>query len=295
MSHGRRRGEVRCVVCCVSDSIRIKIWLICLGLDGGLQSIDGRLEFLLGDDQRGDEPNNVGSGWNQQQALVHGGRDEFPGGDVLGNAFDSLEQSPAADVSQNGGVLGGHRLESLGQLLAPFLDVREDVVVADVLGNGQSGCAGEGVSSVRAGVVAGSEGSGGVAAGHHGADRNTAAEGLGGSEDVGDDSEVFVSPQGPGASHTGLNLVDDQQGTGLVAQCTRLGKKLGVSGNDTTLSLERLEHDCGEPLSVRCRLGDGLLEGGNVVVGAGLESLDHLSVVSESLVVLGLLRGGEGR
>jgi hypothetical protein len=104
-----------------------------------------------------------------------------------------------------------------------------------------------------------------------------------------------VPPQGSGASHACLDLVDHKQGTGLVAEFSCLLEKVRIAGDDSALALEGLEQDRRQALSVRGRALHGLLEAGNVVVGAGLESLDHFSVVAESLVVLGLLRGGEGR
>ena len=140
-----------------------------LGLDGGLQAIERRGQLLLGNDQRGDEPDDVRPGGDQQEPLVHGGSHQLPGRDVLGDALDAPEQTPPADGSQDRGVLRRHGLQSLAELLAPLLDVRQDVVVADVLRDGKAGGAGKGVAAVGAGVVTGPEGGRGVAPGHHGA------------------------------------------------------------------------------------------------------------------------------
>ena len=126
-------------------------------------------------------------------------------------------------------------------------------------------------------------------------DRDSPAQSLGGGENVRFDTQILVSPEGSGSSHASLDLIDDEKGTGLVAELSCLLEKGRVAGNDPALSLEGFQHDGRQSLSVGGRALHGLLEAGDVVVGTGLESLDHFPVVAESLMVLGLLRGRQRR
>ena len=119
--------------------VRSSHFLVRLGLHGGLQAIERRGQLLLADDERWDESNDVRPGGNEQEPLIHGGSYQLPGGDVLGDALDTTEQAPTANGSQDSWILGCHGLESLSELLAAFLNVGQNVVVADVLCNGKTG------------------------------------------------------------------------------------------------------------------------------------------------------------
>mmetsp|Transcript_106377 Transcript_106377/g.297858 ORF Transcript_106377/g.297858 Transcript_106377/m.297858 type:complete len:289 (+) Transcript_106377:556-1422(+) len=104
-----------------------------------------------------------------------------------------------------------------------------------------------------------------------------------------------MSPECTSASHARLDFVDHQQGSMLVAEFSGLGEESLVARNDTTFTLKRFHHDRSQTFSVRSGTFYGSLQGSNIVVLAVIKSRNHLSVVSESFVVLGLRGGGQSR
>ena len=73
------------------------------------------------------------------------------------------------------------------------------------------------------------------------ADRQAAAERLGGRHQVGDDARVLVGPGGAGAPEAGLDLVEDQRRAGRVAALARGAQQLVGQHVHAALALDRLE------------------------------------------------------
>jgi hypothetical protein len=94
-------------------------------------------------------------------------------------------------------------------------------------------------------VVAGLEHLAQALAGDQRADRQAAAERLGGGQRVGDDAGLLVGPQRAGAREADLDLVEDERGAVRVA---RLAAARSASVGDRVharLALDRLEQDGG--------------------------------------------------
>ena len=107
-------------------------------------------------------------------------------------------------------------------------------------GRALHGAAGEG----RA-VVAGREDVGQALAGDQRADRQPAAERLGGRQRVGHDARVLVGPQRAGAPQAALDLVEDERGAVGVAGRARGAQDVLAEHVDAALALHRLEQDRG--------------------------------------------------
>ena len=137
-------------------------------------------------------------------------------------------------------------------------------------------------AAVRAAVIAGLEHGGDVALGPRRPDRKAVAHRLGHRDDIGHDPGVLEPEPLPGAPEAGLDLVDHQQQTALVAQRTHVAQVLIVGRQHAALTLHRLEQDGGDAGIDRC------LERGDVVEDHVPEPVGH----REERLVLGRLAGG---
>src|SRR4051794_9234499 len=154
----------------------------------------------------------------------------------------------------------GRLLEPGGEALAELAHARvERGVLEDVErrvgGRGHHRAAGE-----RRAVVAGLERPGQALAGEDRADRQPAAERLGGRQRVGHDTRLLEGPQRPAAAQAALDLVVEQRRAVRVARLARGAQQAVGQRPDAALALDRLEQDRGGPVvdGVGDRLGGRL-------------------------------------
>ena len=131
------------------------------------------------------------------------------------------------------------------------------------------------------------EESGSLAGGDDRTDGDTSAQSLGQGDDVGNDArrQQVVGHPGTGASHTGLDLVDDEQGAGGLGQ---LAGRLQVSGRKLShpgLTLNGFDDEC---CHVRPQCGAQCRD------VAGGDELDAAGQRLEGLTVGGLVSQGQG-
>src|SRR5688572_31478784 len=74
----------------------------------------------------------------------------------------------------------------------------------------------------------------------HRAKRESSSESLGQGHDVWFDSKVLVAEQLPGAPHSGLNFIEDEQDAALIAELTQASHVGFIRDVDAALSLNRL-------------------------------------------------------
>src|SRR5215211_9421505 len=172
--------------------------------------VNGGLHLVFADHERRQEAKHPGAGNVYHQAAVQG-----PAGDVAGigplDKRDAHHEAAPADL--------GHAVEIVEERHEPAPQLARSPQqrgVVDELhcrqrGGGRDRCAGEGGP-----VVAGFQHVAPLRRGDAGAHRQATAEGLGRRHDVGPDRELLIGPQRPGSTHAGLDLVEDEQGPGLV-------------------------------------------------------------------------------
>ena len=76
---------------------------------------------------------------------------------------------------------------------------------------------------------------------------NPTGQGLGAGQDVGlgSNAELLIGEPVPGSPHAGLNLVQNQQDSALVAEPAQAGKVLRAGNVHAPLALNRLDQHCG--------------------------------------------------
>ena len=119
------------------------------------------------------------------------------------------------------------------------------------------------------------------------ADGETVTQRLGSGEDVrvGFLGQGGVRPEGAGAGHAALDLVVVQEGADVAAALGKGHEEFLGGGHDAAFALDGLDdHRTG-------LFRDERVDGGDVVVGADLETGDH---GRERRLVLGVRRGGQG-
>lgn len=241
------------------------------------------MDLLLGDGQWRHETQSVGTGSDDEQTALAGclddGRrvlrkleteDETAAANLLDQVREALAQGVEAGLEDFG--LGGDGLLQTG-----VGEAGDDVV-------GQA--AGEGVAAKGGAVVADLDLLRNVAVDDGGANGEAVAEGLGGGDDVrvGLLGEVGVGPESAGAGETALDLIVDEDGADLAAALGQGDQELVRRGRDAAFALNGLDNDTAG------LLGDGLVDGGDVVEGAELEAGQH---GRKGLLVLGVVGGGQ--
>jgi len=159
----------------------------------------------------------VATGRHQQQALGHGGLDQIDGADAVVTQQQSANQAPAPLAGQQLRPLLHPLLQALLQLLAPLLHVLQQSAPLQFTGHREGSAARQGIAAKSAGVVPRLE-HGGLVFHSQGADREAAAEALGGGEGIGLDAQLLVAPKGAAAAHAHLHLITDQQQLALIAE-----------------------------------------------------------------------------
>mmetsp|Transcript_15725 Transcript_15725/g.20511 ORF Transcript_15725/g.20511 Transcript_15725/m.20511 type:complete len:276 (+) Transcript_15725:495-1322(+) len=129
----------------------------------------------------------------------------------------------------------------------------------------------------------------------HGTNRHTSTQGLGRCKDIRLNAQILVSPKLSRSSHADLYLIHHHECTSFVANFPNSLEEFRIARNNATFSLKCFHHDCGQSLSF-CVVDflDSCLKFFNAIVSDVFETLNHLSVVTKSLVILGLCRGGQG-
>ena len=137
-------------------------------------------------------------------------------GELLGLEFDAEHEANAAHVGDGRVLLGEGRGVGAEEVGADFGYVFKQVRVADLVDDGDGHRGGEWIAAESRAVHAGGDGCRGGFGAEHGADGQAAGEGLGDGGDVGLNAEVLVGEPLARASEAALNLIGDEQGTGLV-------------------------------------------------------------------------------
>ena len=156
---------------------------------------------------------------------------------------DPREQADAAHLRDHLRILGRDRVEPGAQRAAALGDPCEEAVgqhhIEHRIGDG----AGEGVAAKGRTMAAGIHAAGPVPGGETGSDREPATEAFRDRDDVGSDAGLLVREQRAGASHAGLDLVEDEEAAVLVAQLAQPPQALGRHDADAALALDRLDQD----------------------------------------------------
>ena len=139
-------------------------------------------------------------------------------------------------------------LERRREPFAELTHPRQQTGLVGELQRGERGGTDDGSAGEGRAVVAGGEDVGEALAGDEGADRQAAAERLGGSDGVGYDAGLLVGPERAGAAHAALDLVEDECGAVLVAGFARGAQQLFGEDVHAGLALDRLKQDGGGAL-----------------------------------------------
>ncbi len=127
------------------------------------------------------------------------------------------------------------------QRLAEDVGPADQIVVGQHAQDGECSGRADRVAAERAAVQAGGEQRGRVACRDAGADRQSGAQSLGQSHDVGRDPVVLVGEKRSGAAHSGLHLVEHQQRSVLGGDLTGRHDVAGGRDDDAALPHDRLE------------------------------------------------------
>ena len=122
------------------------------------------------------------------------------------------------NVADGMGKFGAERFALLAESVADRDASLEQVFGFDGLDRGQGGSAGDRVAAECRGVHAGLENRGDLRTGHHHAHRRSRRPCLGTGQDVGNRVCVLIGEPATGAAHSGLDLVQNQEHSALVAQ-----------------------------------------------------------------------------
>ena len=121
--------------------------------------------------------------------------------------------------------------------------------------------------------------------GQHGAQREAAADALGGGQDVRHHTEVLVGVQVAGTPGTALDFIEDQQRIVLVTQLTQSFEECLLAGDDAALALQRLDDDRAGVIAHQLAHGVEIVEFG---------VLDTARNRPEALGILGLATDADG-
>ena len=162
--------------------------------------------------------------------------------------FDADEQALAT------GLLDVRQLGKLvDEVCADLLGIARQVAVDDFGDGGERGCAADRVASKGGAVRSHGERLGHLFGGADGADRHTAAHGLGHGDDIGLDAIVHVGHERAGTAPTGLHFIEQQQDAFFVAELAQTLQEFPGCGVHTAFALHRLDHDADGVLGT-CRL-----------------------------------------
>ncbi len=175
-----------------------------------------------GDIERGEEAHDgaVATAEFDDKAATEAGGLDFAGFLAVGEGaaerigffgvddFHSEHEAASADVADEGVNLFEVE-QAFEEADAHFLDVAEDVVVADVIEGGKAGGHGEG---------------------------EAAADGLREDEDVGDDAGIFKGVQSAGATPAGLDFVEDEGDGAVGGNLADLAEPGGEGGDGAALA-----------------------------------------------------------
>ena len=114
--------------------------------------------------------------------------------------------------------------EFRAEVVADVGDMFEEIFALDGVDDGDGDGAGEWAAAEGGAVHAGGDGAAAAFGAEHGAHGDAAGDGLGEGGDVGQDAVVLVGEPFAGATHAGLNFVDEKESAGGVAEFTRGGK-----------------------------------------------------------------------
>src|SRR4051794_40267970 len=203
----------------------------------------------LVDDERGQEADRLGAGRVADEAAL-----QEPAADDAGRVAGHVEadHEPALADAHHARRL----LEAGGDPLAERAHARVEVRVLEHVERGVGGGGDDRPAGERRAVVAGLEGLAQALAGDQRADRQAAAERLGGRHRVGHDAGLLERPQRAAAAEAALDLVVEQRRAVGVARLARGVQQLVGQRPHAALALDRLEQDGRGPLAHRA--GDGL-------------------------------------
>ena len=163
---------------------------------------------------------------------------------VVGGELQADQQALAADVEHDVRVAVLQAVELLGEVAGQFADVVHQFGLGELLHRGERHGHGQRVAAVGRAVRTDGHAGARRRAGDAGADREAAAEGLGQGHDVRlHAGRPFPGEQLAGAAETALDLVEDQQRAGLVAELAHLLELLVGQGAGAALALHRLDDD----------------------------------------------------
>ena len=145
---------------------------------------------------------------------------------------------------------------------------------------------GERIAAERRAVDAEGEAARRVGGGKAGGHRKTAADPLGGCQDVGTDAGVLVGKEPPGTANAGLNLVEDEQELAPVADLAQAPQETWRDHAHAAFALNGFDHDGGRFRSDR---GFDRLE------VADRDLVEAFDLRPEALKVLLLTARGDGR
>ena len=155
--------------------------------------------------------------------------------------FHAEHEAASADVADEGVNLLEVE-ETFEEADAHFLDVAQDVVVADVIEDGEAGGHGELVAAKGASVGTGFPLIEFLAIDDDG-EREAAADGFREDEDVGDDSGIFKGVESAGTAPAGLDFVEDEGDGAVVRDLANLAEPGGGGGDGAAFALNDFEDD----------------------------------------------------
>ena len=194
---------------------------------------------MLGDDERRDKPQySFHRAVDQEptgQTVVH---DRFP----LDRELHALQQTKTAHVLDDLETVLKVK-QTLGQIIAHAAALLQHSTLEQHSQDGESRRAGQRIPAKGGGMCSRRERSGDFVCCQTGADRHSPAESLGQRHDVRVDSQLLIGKQRSGSSHAGLDFVKYQQDIVLATQFAQAFEVGSISNVDTTLPLDRFQHD----------------------------------------------------
>ena len=140
-------------------------------------------------------------------------------------------------------MLGGDGLQALAEEAAALDHLRQEAFGQHDVEHRVGDRAGQGIAAEGGAMRAGDHARRGAGRGEAGADREAAAQTLGDGGDVRAHIRLLAGEQRARAAHAGLDLVEHEQQTLIVAEATQVLQEPGRRRPDAALALDRFDQD----------------------------------------------------
>ena len=157
--------------------------------------------------------------------------------------LDTGQQTLAAQFKHIVGVFLRQLLQMPGQLLAHLVDVIDKAGRQNAVEHGIAHRGRQRIAAIGGAMGAGHHGGSHIALGQAGAQRESAANGLGHSDDVRRDAAPLEGKEATGPTVAALDFIENQQQIVLITQCAQALHVFGRHGGHPALALHGFDQD----------------------------------------------------